>query len=97
MRGAAAAGAGLPRLPATSSVSYTKGDINTSTISNASRFIRRFCPGNRPAGRAGRAPRGAAVGSGGGRSRDGRGPRTPSGTRQPAVSSFSSVTCGAGA
>lgn len=73
----AAAGAGLPRLrhqrsranpplPATSSISYKKGDINTSTISNASRFIHRFCPGNRPAGRAGTR---SARGGGGERGR----------------------------
>lgn len=60
----AAAGAGLPRLrhqrsransrlPGRNLISSKKGGINMSTISNASRFIHRFCPGNRPAGRAG--------------------------------------------
>lgn len=72
VRGAAVAGAGLPRsranplLPGKTLISSKKGRINMSTISNASRFIHRFCPGNRPAGRAGTR---SARGGGGERGR----------------------------
>lgn len=52
-----------PRLPGRNLISSGAGGMNTRTISHASRFIHRFCPGKRPAGRAGashrpgRAPR----------------------------------------